>query len=721
MSFGVPWLLAGMLLAAIPVIVHLVNRRRAVRIRFAAIELLRRSQQQTARHIKVKQRLLLALRVALLLLLPVAMAQPFLTASTDLAAGSDRLPAAVVIVLDDSASMSTPVGTGTAWTAAQAAAVEVIEGLRAWDQVAVVVAGDEVVVPLATLSEQHALALDAVREHTPRWGRSDLSAALLVAQQVMATSQQPVRRAVVLTDNAASAWPSPATAPLGLGELTVIDVADPPSNLAVSELRWEEAPEAGAGAWRIEATVAREAALDPVEVEATLRVAGAPVATQVASLTDQQVSVAFTHPFGDGDVPIAFSVEVRDPVGSSLDNVRWGLVSPRAAARVLLVNGDARSVQYNDELFFAQRALEAPVGGRIAVELTSTTPESLGSTQLDAFDVVVLANVASVNVPEAARLLAFVSAGGGLLVTGGDRVDAASYNATMGALLPRPLRDVRTLGRYGDPDLAIRATRIADVDSRHPIFAVFASPGGETLQSASVWAYLLIEPGGDAAVQTLATLGDGAPVLLERVVGGGSVILMTTSVDLDWTDLPVRTAYLPLLHRVIEHLARRSSGASDSAEVGTTRSLDVSTWRADSVTVERTDGARSTLLVEDGVARVPVGLAGLHTVSVIRTGEAPARAPLLDFVANPPGAESATSGLATDSVDRMMSEARTGLVSAEGARAAGRSLWPVLLFGVLVVLYIETAVAARRRVWERIAQRVRRRSPGRPATDGFGQ
>ena len=50
---------------------------------------------------------------------------------------------------------------------------------------------------------------------------------------------------------------------------------------------------------------------------------------------------------------------------------------------------------------------------------------------------------------------------------------------------------------------------------------------------------------------------------MERPVGEGRVALWTTTLDIDWTDFAIRTAYLPLVRRLVDYLARRgSSGAS---------------------------------------------------------------------------------------------------------------------------------------------------------------
>src|SRR5690349_2560430 len=104
-SFANPLLAWGALAAAIPVIVHLIQRRRPKPHPFAALELVRRSQKRNVRRLRLKRLLLLAARTLLLLLVPLALARPRLETPAAAAAAAPRGPAATAIVLDTSLSM----------------------------------------------------------------------------------------------------------------------------------------------------------------------------------------------------------------------------------------------------------------------------------------------------------------------------------------------------------------------------------------------------------------------------------------------------------------------------------------------------------------------------------------------------------------------------------------------------------------------------------------
>jgi hypothetical protein len=702
MSFASPWLLLGLLAALLPIAIHLFHRRRAVRRPFPAIEFLLRSNRKIARGLKVRQILLLALRVALFVLLPLAMAQPWIdcggASSADL--GDARLPATVVIVLDESASMSTPVGRGTAWDEAVRQALAMVDDLRPWDRVAVVFAGGAARAPFAEPAEDRARVRDRIRGHVPQHGGSDLVEALQVAAELHARSDLPERRTVVFTDGAAHAWPGDGVR-AGIGRLLPVDVAGgPPAfNHAVESIAWERTGEAGQGTWRIDAGLRRWGA-GASQATVTLAVDGEVVGTAPVELpADGRATVAFTHAFEQTGL-VRLRVTVTDGTGPSADDaleVPMGIGRP---ARAVLVNGDARSVALQDELFFIERALEATMEGPGAVDVRSVAPSALAGLDWDAVDVVVLANVASLPAEEVRSLRSFVEQGGGLLFTCGSNTDPAVWNATFGDLLPKPIRDVKLLSERYDPDAAIKVTRVGTVDTAHPIFRVFDGAGGESLQSVAAYRYALLEPVADDAVHTLASFRDGGPALLEKTIGRGRVLLWTTTIDFDWTDLPIRTAFVPFVRRTIDHLARRTGGGAPDAAPGRPMELWVDAWGATQVTIVDPEGARTVLDVDEGRAIYLPERRGLHTVAL---GEGAAAFPVdeLAFLATAPAVESDLRPVSEERLQALREAGLEGMALGEGGGLppGRRDVWPLLLLITMLVLYGETLLAVRRRVW----------------------
>jgi hypothetical protein len=106
------------------------------------------------------------------------------------------------------------------------------------------------------------------------------------------------------------------------------------------------------------------------------------------------------------------------------------------------------------------------------------------------------------------------------------------------------------------------AVQIGEVDATHP-----ALRGVEELRSASFTRYLSVTPGDDDRV--IMRLADGTPLLLERTLGAGRVLLFTSTLDREWNDLPVQPAFVPLVAGIANHLLG-GAGFTSEADLGST-------------------------------------------------------------------------------------------------------------------------------------------------------
>jgi hypothetical protein len=438
---------------------------------------------------------------------------------------------------------------------------------------------------------------------------------------------------------------------------------------------------------------------------------GAPLASSSVTLRDGQGSAVFVVRM-TSETPEAVRVVLEPTGGSRADDVRWAAWVPERRVRVLAVNGDPRAVAYNDELFYLRRALEAGAASGQRVRVDVVAADALASTELDAVDVIVLANVAELPALQVERLVRFVSRGGGLLLTAGSQVDAERWNQSLGALLPKPVRDIKVLANPESPDAALLATRLAEVDALHPVFRVFDLPGGESVQSVLAFQYLLLVPEVESEARTIASFGDGAPALVERSLGQGRVMLWTTSIDMDWTDLPIRTAYLPLVRRVVDYLARRAGDAGVQALVGDAVRLDVSAIGAERFQVTAPDGATTQLRVEDDALRYTPAQAGVYRVAALTPDAAPREIAELAFAVNVPASEFAPERLPEPTFEAWERASTASGSDERGMPPGARPLWPMLLMIVLLVIYAETLVSVRRRVWERLKLRWASRASG---------
>lgn len=729
MNFLNPLFLIGLAAAALPVIIHLINRRRAVRRRFPAVEFLRRSQKQLARALKVRQRLLLALRVAALLLLPLAMARPYLLGEGEQGA-ADRLPAGVVFVIDDSASMGW--GDGALWARAVERASERLDALRPWDKAALVFAsrwpqsGADDDGAVLALTDDLGELREALARRQPSPRGTDLVGGLRAAGELLAGVEVPRKRIVLVTDRQASGLDLEALPAGGFGApVELLDVRDPEvgPNLAIVDARYTQKSTGARPEFEIEATVQNFGASDARGVEVRLVIEGEPLGAGLLDVpAGKSATKRFTHRFTRKGLHRA---ELRLASGADpleADNVRYLPIQLAQKVRALLVNGDPRSVPYQDELFYLERALNPGRSSESVIVTDVTAVEGLAAHPFEDYDVVVLANVEKIPRASVGALTRFVEGGGGLLFVVGDNVKAEAYNSLFGALLPKPLRGFKQLAERDDPDAPLKVARIGQVDESHPIFRVFALPGGETLHSVSTWSYMLVEPTPDGESRVLASWSDGAPMLVERRAGEGRVVLMTTTADRGWTDLPIRTAFLPLTRRLVQHLARRGSsgGAGGGAVVGERVEVEPGDVEGGRYELRDPEGGRVVLAPESAEAGAPLvyvpRLPGHY--AVLRSSSAPGSEPQevegLAFAANLPVSESDLTEVSAEAFAGALQEAAGG----EGAGGAvvdrpeeRVGAWSVLLFLVTLVLLSETILGTRRSVLRRLWALARGRAP----------
>ncbi len=567
MHFLAPSLLLGLLAAVLPAVIHRIGRRRAQPVRFAAMELLMRAEREVAARRRLRDKLLLIARTALAMALPLAFARPFALVRSDLPAVTGRSQSAV-LVLDDSASMRRQASGGTPFAVAHDRARDVIQHLSADSEVAIVLASEGTAAPIAELSGDRPRALAALEAVTASARPANFGAALRRAAQILSSSTRADRPIYVATDLQAAGWGGVTQATLaGVPQVVVMDASGGAAwtNRAVLDLRAEPAPEEGAQGLAIVADIANFSPEPASKLGVTLAIDGAQTARGfidvpahgharkrfvLTAAGGHQAEVAIDH----DDFP--------------LDDRRVALVEAARGLRILVVDGDPRTVRTEDETFFLEAALRA---GGSGFSVVTVLPDELGERDLSAYGAIFVANVEPPDDGSRGALDRYVRAGGGLFISVGEKVDADTWNQTLAAILPQPLGLARSAAalpgaRAEGETVDLRpAERLAPFDRRHPLLSAFPARG-EGLASARFFEYMLLAPVPDAPNRRiLLRYESGAPALVETAVGRGRVLLLTTSVDREWTDLPIRPGFLPLVQEAARYLAGAPSGEATAA------------------------------------------------------------------------------------------------------------------------------------------------------------
>lgn len=700
MNFLQPLFLVGLLAAALPLVIHLINRRKAVRRPFPALKLLQESNQRIARSVKLRQWILLALRVLAIALLTLAIAKPYFVSSQGLTA-NERLPSAVALVIDNGVASD----HGNWFDQAKSQARQRLSDLRPWDEVSVFTTADSTP-PLARQSSDHSEARQAIDAIEKRYLPGDLAQTLIDAERLLAASQLPNRRIVVIGPNTLSSVRDPnqelsLNVPIEYDSIGATD--DLIENLSVHSVSYEQDGATAEPRFRFTAVIENHGAVDATGVRVQLTLGNQVVGgTTLEVPAGKTVQHSFLHRI-EAPEPLPARVELVDADPLHADNVHHFLFRPQRQIRALLVNGAPSSNPINDELFYFTRAIEPAQDTGPEILPSITTPDGLTRRDLNDFDVVMLANVATITAAQAQEFQSFVQNGGGLFLAMGEQVDIDSYNTHLADLLPRPLRGVKELASRNDPDAPVKITRMGHPTRQHPIFQVFALPGGGSIQSVQVFSYMLLDPApADQDTRQLLSYQDNAPALLERQVGQGRVLLFTTSIDRDWTDLPVRSAYLPMVNRSLLYLARRTTSTDDDQRlVGTPITLNVADQVRDRAIIHTPTGDRLVLEPFDGQITLTPQTPGLYTFFADHdTGANQRPVPSLDFAANIDPRASTLAPLPPELLSRWQADSLQPDPNDPDATHPSNerrvNLWSYLLFLVTMALLAETILGSRR-------------------------
>ena len=576
MTLLAPLALLGLLGLALPLLAHLRGRSTPRVLPFAAVRFLPTEDPVDHPRRQPRDRALLAVRLLLLALAVVALARPASPSPVALAVVAE--PHDAILLVDASASMGLVDGGETRLVAATRAADGLLAALPAGSRVGLVVsdpAGPRV--DLSADPGRVASALAAFTAAPPRPGAWRLADTLPLAAALLGPDEGRPRVIYAIGDRTRGGLAGlPDVAP---GDLPIVPVppdgpADaaptPVDHIGLDDATWEPAPDLDPRAVRIRATLRHHGAADPQRVRAVpvlLREGDAVVARAEAQVAaGATATVEFTHtPVGEGPSAATLELELEgDPL--PVDDRRHLWLAADDDLEVAVVNGDPSEIRTRDEVFFLATALAAPAtpdaGPR--VRLRTLAPDQLDAAirqdpaRALAVDVLVLANVGAPAEDIAAAIARRVDAGMGLWITVGGRVDAAAYNRRFGDLLPLRLREAILAGTAPGRAEAV-SEGIAPANLDHP--ALRRLGGDLGLLGARVRRLFLLDPDPARPADVALTYASGAPLLLSRPHGRGRVALLTTSLDRDWSDLPLRPGFVPLVLRTVAYLGDQARAA----------------------------------------------------------------------------------------------------------------------------------------------------------------
>lgn len=531
MALLAPLFLAGLAGLAVPVYFHLIQREKKRVVQFPSLMFLSRIPYQSVRRRRIHHWTLLLLRMAALLLLVLAFARPYLVRPARTAAGEGARE--VVILLDRSYSM----GYGDRWTRAKAEATTLARSLSVSDRGSLVLFDGNAEVAVRS-TEDKARLLAAIAAAQLSAGGTRYAPGLKVAGTILAESSQPRLEATVISDFQRYGWPGSDAVDLPpTAALRTVSVASPvrAANAAVSGVSLERTTFENQERVTATATVDNVGEVPLTRTPVALELGGRTVQTVLvdvapgarATVTFQPVTLTAANVRGTVRLP---------PDALERDNVRHFMVSPLTPLPVLVLDRTPGSPASS---LYLTRA--AAIGEQPSFDLTIRAAEAVADHELHGAAVVVVNDVA-VSAGLAGRLRSYVEGGGGLFVVAGPGLAWPG-----GDLLPA------TVGGAVDRSRGGESARLGAVEYGHPLFEAFRAARSGDFSAAQLFGFRVLTPAASSTV--LARFDAGAPALVEGTRGRGRVLVWGSTLDLRWTDLPIKPVFLPFVHGALRHLA----------------------------------------------------------------------------------------------------------------------------------------------------------------------
>ncbi len=608
-SLAYPWL-AGLGLAAIslPIIIHLLNKRRFKIVDWAAMEFLFDADKRNRRRLKLENLILLLLRCLALLLLGLLFSRPFTEGNISL--GQNQQYERIILV-DDSPSMHAQSNNRSSMDETKQSLESIARGLvdnNAVDSLTIFLTSR----PDTPLVNNMRLDADSVEdvvaeilELKPSDKAANIDVAFQELKRYLAAEKDNIDRVLyVMTDLRARDWRMedgledenhPRNTLQRLAKETsasfLVDVGnEEESNLAVTEIVPEDTLVAGVPS-RFDVTVSNtgDAPIEDVTVKFT---AGdsIPLEAEIVRIeanSTETVQFNFTFSpedflgddgeFKDGHATSSMRVMAQVTTSGNDQQDRLLADSERYfAARVipgiptLVVDGDPSAVFGRSESIFLRRALAPPgdTSSGIAVEVVTDT--ELETVKLEKFQVIFLCNVYQLSESRIQAIEQWTEKGGGLILLPGDQVDEDTFNELM-VRKGAGLSPMRLTHLSGDETRREWVNFQID-DSNHPVFQIFGGEKNPFIERAKIfrwWTASVLNTKESATVSVPAKLTDEdeSPAVAEKPYGKGRVLAMAIPGDKDWTNWPDDYSFVVAMQELVRYMAGNAAGTGD-LEVG---------------------------------------------------------------------------------------------------------------------------------------------------------
>jgi hypothetical protein len=538
MSLLNPFFLFGSLALAIPVLIHLVRREKSEIIPFSSLMFLLKVPKRSIRQQKMKNLLLMALRLLILALLVGAFARPYKTQpAKPVVNGNSRR--GTVLMLDTSYSMR----YGNNFDKLKTEAKKRIDAMRDTDRMSIIAFNETASVLSRPTSDKNALK-GAVDTLEPSFGGTVFYEAFTLADRALSEFGGDQKQLVVISDFQRNGWNrSSRESVIGTDvktETVNLAVKDW-TNVGIDSVSVDQTNFNRTYSGRLIARVHNYSKDKPIEVPVSVTLNDKEVGKKTLTVSPNSSALA---EFTGFDLQLGFSkgrvsIKTDDPL--TVDNDFLFAIERREKLNLLVIDaGKPKQSLYLRQAYTSTADLPFEVN---IIPASSITAEEVAK-----HEVVIVNDVPRLPEKVTGKMDELRKTGQGQLIILGENSETGWWNSY--AKLP-----VKATGRIFVPkDRGRPSVSLVSYDQNHAIFKPFAKSTRVALNSAQFFAYMNVEAKPGAVV--LAKYEDGSPVFVESSKDDHGMLVFNSTVDTRWNDLPLKPSFVPLFHEIIRYLSR---------------------------------------------------------------------------------------------------------------------------------------------------------------------
>lgn len=552
MTFLNPAILIGLAAASIPVIIHLLNLRKLKKIEFSTLIFLKELQKNKIRRVKLKQWLLLALRIIIILLIVTAFARPTLE-GISIGGTTSAAKTTALFILDDTFSMSVVDQNGSYFNQAKQTIKKLLENSEEGDEAGLILVSGNKDEEIQVTTNINSI-VEQINTLNISNSRGTINSALIKASRIISESKNFNKEIYLLTDFQKDGIATKQNI-IDLGNILDKQVklysfdysGKQVNNIGIEKLKVVTKIFEKNNPILFEVTVTNFSEQIVNNLVVSLFLGGKRSSQKSIDLQPNSSKVVQLEGTSTKKGFIDVVAEIEDDE-ISYDNKRFTTIYIPKKISVLLLYDNVRDIK------FVKLALQSAVAdGNINV--IEKQSNRINFLKLNIYDVVVF--VGNKFNSDTDKLRKFVNDGGGLILFPSSGSDLFGYQKILKYLkLTEPKKLVM------GSDEANSSVDFETVDYEHPLMQnIFRDEKKKKIESPIIQKYFKIFPMGKS--ENIVTLIDGSSFLSEYESGNGKIFVFNISPVLEWSDFPIKSIFAPLIYKSIFYLSTKDRSESD--------------------------------------------------------------------------------------------------------------------------------------------------------------